>query len=102
MTQCLDNGRGKTRGKTWCDASSLAIGVCLEIDNQIVEDASWLRGKNDRAHINLAELDGVVNGINLAIKWKLLNYTVKTDSATVCCWVRSVSIDSKKTKGEWA
>ncbi|XP_067937046.1 uncharacterized protein [Watersipora subatra] len=85
-----------TRDKIWCDASSLAIGVCLEMDNQIVEDASWLRGNNDSAHINLAELDGGVKGINLAIKWKLLNATVMTDSATVCGWVRSVLTDSKR------
>ncbi|XP_067949570.1 uncharacterized protein [Watersipora subatra] len=87
-----------TKGKIWCDASSLAIGVCLEMDNQVVEDASRLRGNNDSAHINLAELDGVVKGINLAIKWKLLNATVMTDSATVCGWVKPVLTDSKRPK----
>ena len=51
-----------TEGKVWCDASSLAIGVCLEIDGDVVEDASWLRKCDDGAHINVAELDAVLRG----------------------------------------
>lgn len=35
----------------------------------IVEDAAWLRGKQDTAHINRAELDAVLTGINMAVKW---------------------------------
>ncbi|XP_067932885.1 uncharacterized protein [Watersipora subatra] len=73
-------------GKVWCDASSLAIGACVEIDNQIVEDASWLRGVNDGAHINMAELEGVIKAINMAMKWNLKNVTILTDSATVFGW----------------
>lgn len=34
----------------------------------VAEDATWLR-KNDYNHINVAELDAVLKGINLAIKW---------------------------------
>ena len=30
-------------GKVWCDASSLATGCVLEIDDVVVEDAAWLR-----------------------------------------------------------
>lgn len=85
-------------GKVWCDASSLAIGVCLEIDNHTVEDASWLRDINDGAHINLAELDGVVKAVNMALKWNLKNVTILSDSATVCGWIRSVLTDSKRPK----
>ena len=44
-------------GTVWCDASSLATGVVLEIDGSVVEDAAWLRKKHDAAHINVAELD---------------------------------------------
>ena len=29
----------------WCDASSIATGVVLEINNVKVEDAAWLRKK---------------------------------------------------------
>ena len=53
----------------WTDASSLALGVVLEEDGDKIEDAAWLRKKDDTAHINLAELDAVVKGLNLAIKW---------------------------------
>ncbi|XP_067932771.1 uncharacterized protein [Watersipora subatra] len=85
-------------GKMWCDASSLAIGACVEIDNQIVEDASWLRGVNDGAHINMAELEGVIKAINMAMKWNLKNVTILTDSATVFGWVKSVLQDCKRPK----
>jgi hypothetical protein len=85
-------------GKVWCDASSLAIGVCIDIDNQIVEDACWLRSVNDGAHINVAELEGVIKAINMAIKWKLRDVTIYSDSATVCGWVNSVLNDSKRPR----
>ena len=29
-------------GCVWCDASSLAIGIVLDIDGQTIEDACWL------------------------------------------------------------
>ena len=50
----------------WVDASSLALGVSLEHDGAVVEDASWLRKERDTQHINLAELDVVLKGINMA------------------------------------
>ena len=52
----------------WCDASSLAIGAGVEIDNRMVEDAGWLSGVHDGAHINMAELEGVTKAINMAVK----------------------------------
>ena len=42
------------------DARSLAIGVALERYEAVLEDACWLRPKNDAQHINLAELDAVL------------------------------------------
>ena len=39
----------------WCDASNLAIGVSVEIDEQQVEKGH---------HINFAELDEVIRGIS--------------------------------------
>ena len=77
-------------GKVWCDASSLALGVALEVQGSIVEDAAWLRKSTDCAHINVAELDAVLKGVNLALKWKLREIEVMTDSATVLSWLRSV------------
>ena len=52
----------------WADASSLAVGVALQIGDAIVEDCAWLRKSDDTAHINKSELDAIVRGINLCIK----------------------------------
>ena len=79
-----------TKARVWCDASSIAQGVCLEVGGKFVEDASWLRKKTDGAHINVAELEAVVKGVNLALKWGVTELEVMTDSATVCGWVGSV------------
>lgn len=87
-----------TTGRVWCDASSLAIGVCLEIDDTIVEDNSWLRKEGDMAHINLAELESVIKGINLCIMWRLTTVEVMSDSATVCKWIQSIITGDKKVK----
>ena len=54
--------------RVWCDASSLAIGVRLEVCGEIVEDAAWLRKESDGAHINVAELEGALKGLTLALK----------------------------------
>lgn len=70
----------------WVDASSLALGVVLEMGGEVVEDACWLR-QNDSTHINLAELDAVVRGVNLAVMWDVKTVTVKSDSRTVCHWL---------------
>lgn len=68
----------------WTDASSLALGVVIEIDHEIVEDAAWLRSKADTAHINRVELDAVIKGLNLAIKWGNREIAIMCDSVTVC------------------
>ena len=44
------------------DASSLGLGVALEVNGSIVEDASWLRKQSDHLHIKFAELEGVGSG----------------------------------------
>ena len=75
--------------KIWTDASSLALGVALEINNDIVEDASWLRPTGDSKHINIAELDAVIRGINMAVRWGKRPMTIMCDSATVCGWLKS-------------
>ena len=84
--------------KVWCDASSLALGVIVEIGGKIVEDASWLRKKSDGAHINVVELDAALRGINLALKWKLKRLTLVTDSATVHGWLQSVLTGDQRVK----
>ena len=52
----------------WVDASMLALGVVLEVDGEVVEDGCWLR-PDDGAHINMAELDAALKGVNMAILW---------------------------------
>ena len=53
----------------WTYASSLGLGVALEVDGSILEDASLLRKKSDYSHINVVELEAVARGVNLAIAW---------------------------------
>lgn len=88
-------------GVVWCDASSLATGVVLEIGGNVVEDAAWLRKKNDYSHINVAELDAVLKGINMALKWGLREMKIRTDSVTVLGWLKTVTTAQKRvrTKG---
>ena len=38
------------------DASSIAVGVVLEIDGDVIEDVSWLVKANDPAHINMNQM----------------------------------------------
>ena len=78
------------RGTVWCDASSIALGVVLEIDGNLVEDAAWLRKKDDLAHIKVTELDAVLKSINMFYQRGITNLTVISDSATVCTWLNSV------------
>lgn len=56
------------------------------MNGRIIEDACWLR-KNECTHINLAELDAVVKGLNLAVARKMENLTVMTDSQTAYHWI---------------
>ena len=85
----------------WCDASSLATGCAVEIDGVIVEDGAWMRKKDDNAHINLSELDAILKGVNMALKWSVSDINIKTDSATVYGWLNSslYSTHTIKTKG---
>ena len=75
-----------SNARVWVDASSLALGVVIEVDGSVIEDASWLR-KDDATHINIAELDAVVKGLNLALAWNMKEVDLMTDSATVHRWI---------------
>lgn len=85
-------------GRVWCDASSLALGVAVEIGGQIVEDAAWLRKRGDSGHINVAELDAVVKGVNLALKWDLQLVEIMTDSMTVLRWLKTILDDENRVR----
>lgn len=82
-------GRWAARGDyvtVWADASTLALGVAIEVDGEVVEDGCWLR-PNDGVHINVAELDAAIKGVNLAILWGATRIRLMTDSRTVYHWV---------------
>ena len=51
--------RGDER-KVLVDASSLAIGALIQVEETTVEDATWLRKETSDIHINMAELDAVI------------------------------------------
>ena len=74
-------------GRVWCDASSIAVGVAVEIGTEIVEDACWLRPKSDSNHINLSELEAANQALKEALKWGLRKFELFTDSATVYKWL---------------
>jgi len=69
------------------DASSIEIGVVLEVDGKVVEDASWLRKDSDHSHTNVAELEAVVRGINLAVTRGFKTIMLAIDSLTVVHWM---------------
>ena len=68
------------------DTSALATGVVLEKPGDVLEDAWWLRSTNDAHHINLAELDTTLKGLNLALQWRARIVHSHTDS--VCIYHR--------------
>ena len=74
----------------WTDASSLGLGVALEVDGSILEDVSWLRKESDYQHINVAKLEAVGCGVNMAIAWGFKTFTLAVDSLTVVSWMTSV------------
>ena len=82
----------------WADASSLAIGVVLQVNGQVIEDASWLRPKNDTAHINKSELEAVIRGLNLAVQWCYKTINVMTDSSNVFSWLQNTINKTKNVK----
>jgi len=94
-TWLVSNSRS---GAVWCDASSIALGVVLEIGGNLVKDVAWLRKKDDFAHINVAELDAVLKGINMPHQWGITNLTVISDTAKVCTWLNSVISGDRKIR----
>ena len=88
------------KGRVWCDASSVAVGCALEVEDGIEEDGAWLRKSDDGdgAHINMAELDSVLKGLNLATKWGLIEVEIVADTATVHGWLRSAFFDSYRIR----
>ena len=65
-----------------------------------MEDGAWLRKKTDYSHINIAELEAVLKGINLALKWNLKDIEIKSDSVTVVSWIRNVIEKEQRNKSK--
>ena len=82
----------------WCDASSIAIGCVLQIGDHVIEDGSWLRQENDCAHISIAELEAIMKGINLALKWNVKKLLIVTDSVVVHGWLASLKTRKSRIK----
>ena len=76
-----------TAAVVWVDASMLAYGAVVEVQDEVIEDASWLRKAECTSHINMAELDAVLKGLNVALSWGMTTVKVMTDSATVHRWI---------------
>ena len=82
----------------WTDASSIGMGVVLESDGRIIEDASWLKSSIDATHINASELEAAIKGINLAIRWNLRKMVLHTDSKSVYAWIKSTITQVKNVR----
>jgi len=59
----------------------------LKIGDHVIEDGSWLKQENDCAHISIAELEAIMKGINLALKWNVKKLLIVTDSVVVHGWL---------------
>ena len=82
----------------WCDASDIAYGALIEVNGSVLEDRAWLRKVDDKKHINVAELEAVIRGLQLATDWSARNVTLKTDSKTVYGWLQAVLKNTNRIK----
>ena len=82
----------------WCDASQIAYDIALERKNHIIEGGGWLRKPNDGTHINLAELNAVIKGVNLTMKWGAEDIAIFTDFAAVYSWLSSLLKKDKRIR----
>ena len=79
------------KGIKGCNVSSMVTGVSM-----VVEDVAWLKKKSGYNHINVAELDPTIKGVNLTMKWGLKEILIQTDSVTVCSWMHSMITNKEK------
>ena len=54
--------------------------------------------KDESAHINVAELDTVLRGVNVALKWHMKETVLVTDSATLRSWLTSILTGSHRIR----
>ena len=82
----------------WGDTGQIAYGIALERKNQIIEDGAWLRKANNGTHTNLSELNAVIKGVNLVMKWGARDITIFTDSATIYSRLSSLLKKDKRIR----
>lgn len=70
---------------------------CAGVNGNIVEDDCWLR-QNECLHVNLAEVDAVLRGVNPPVTWKMERQLLMTNSKTVFYWTRC--LEDLKTKAD--
>ena len=73
--------------KVWVDASSLVLGALVQIGGVTIEDAEWLWNDLSEVHINMAELDAILCGVNMALAWKLNKLQMFTGSVIDFHWI---------------
>ena len=81
----------------WFDICSIALGVRLEMCDSVVEDSAWLRKVIDFNHVNVAELEVVLKGVNLAIKWGMKSPNLKADSSIVYGWLTMILTEERRS-----
>ncbi|XP_065671646.1 uncharacterized protein LOC136089524 [Hydra vulgaris] len=86
------------KAELYCDASSIGLGVVLLIGGIVIEDAAWLRPTSDTHHINISELDSILQGLNLASKWDIKELTVYSDSKSTVGWLNAVLKEEYRVK----
>ena len=98
------DGSADAEWTLWCDASNVAIATVAEVGGNVVEDRSWLRSTKDKKHINVAELESVIKGLELASDWEAKVVRLKTNSKTVYGWVSSLvnNVQQVKVSGLYA
>ena len=72
--------------------------MVLESGDSIVEDRSWLRPKDEKRHINLAELNTAVEGLKLAVDYGIKEVTLISDLKTVHAWLSSRLRNTQRVK----
>eukprot|EP00117_Sycon_ciliatum_P016048 scpid17635/ scgid15645/ Gag-Pol polyprotein; Matrix protein p10; p20; Capsid protein p25; Nucleocapsid protein p14; Protease p15; Reverse transcriptase/ribonuclease H p90; Integrase p46 len=82
----------------YVDASDVSYGAVLMVDGKKIEDRSWLRQHDDKRHINVAELDAAIKGLNLAINWQFKQVRLVTDSKTVAAWIDTIANNVRRVR----
>ena len=63
----------------------------LQTEDQVVENATWLRSADDRRHINVAELESAIKALGLAAAWQGHKASLMTDSKTAAGWLQCIA-----------